>query len=104
VAARLSFENHMHILRGLWEHEPSTRFSTLKVPALFVFAGAAGGPPDKRRSAADAESKIPTVRVEWFEDSDHDIHAQYPVELARLMDRQVTEGFFSADQPLTAVD
>jgi pimeloyl-ACP methyl ester carboxylesterase len=96
VAAWLSRENHMKILRGLWEHKPSTRFATLDVPALLIFAGAHGsGPFDKRESARLAETTIPKVRVVWFEDADHDIHAQYPIELADLLDRQVADGFFS---------
>jgi pimeloyl-ACP methyl ester carboxylesterase len=95
VAPKLSRENHMKILRGLWEHKPSTRFATLEVPALLVFAGAHGsGPFDKLESARRAEETIPKVRVVWFEDADHDIHAQYPVELADLLDRQGADGFF----------
>lgn len=98
IAPRLSFENHMQILHTLWEHKPSTRFGTLGVPALFVFAGGSGtGPPGKRESARAAEASIPSARVHWFEDSDHDIHAQHPIELARLFDLQVQEGFFAAD-------
>jgi hypothetical protein len=70
----------------------------MSVPVLLVMAGGmSGGPPDKRESVAIAEKTIPRVRVYWFEDADHDIHAQYPVELADLLDRQVQEGFFGAD-------
>ena len=95
VAPRLSLENHIRILRSLWEHRPSDRFRSLKVPALFVFAGGSGsGPPGKRESAKRAETEVPSVVVEWFEDADHDIHAQYPVELAALFDREVQRGFF----------
>ena len=32
VAPRLSFDNHMRILRSLWEHKPSTRFAELEGP------------------------------------------------------------------------
>lgn len=97
VAPRLSFDNHMRILRSLWEHKPSTRFSTLQMPALFVFAGGSGsGPPNKRESAEAAERAVPSARVHWFEDADHDIHAQHPVELAALFDLQVQEGFFAS--------
>jgi pimeloyl-ACP methyl ester carboxylesterase len=97
VAPRLSLENHMRILRALWEHKPSTRFAYLHVPALFVFAGAGFGPPGKREGAEALAASGPSVKVEWFEDADHDIHAQHPVELADLFDLQVQEGFFAAD-------
>ena len=100
IAPHLSFRNHMQILHTLWGHKPSTRFSTLGVPALFVFAGGSGtGPPGKHESARAAEAATPSARVHWFEDSDHDIHAQHPVELAALLDLQVREGFFPADPP-----
>jgi hypothetical protein len=70
----------------------------LQVPALFVFAGGSGsGPPNKRESAEAAASAIRSVVVEWFEQADHDIHAQYPVELATLFDTQVQQGFFGTD-------
>ena len=102
VAPRLSLENHMRILRALWEHKPSTRFASLQVPALFVFAGAGFGPPDKREAAEKLAASGPSVVVEWFDDADHDIHAQHPVELAALFDLQVQRGFFPADDALAA--
>ena len=97
IAPRLSLENHMRILRSLWEHRPSTRFTALAVPALFVFAGGSG-PPTKAEGAEAAENEIGSVRVEWFDHADHDIHAQHPVELAALLDLQVQQGFFPADR------
>jgi len=95
VAPRLSLDNQMRILRSLWEHKPSTRFAELEVPVLFIFAGGSEfGPPGKRDSAKAAEDATPRARVLWFEDADHDIHAQHPVELAALLDLQVQDGFF----------
>ncbi len=103
IAPRLSRRNHMQILRALWEDRPSTKFATLRVPALFVFAGAGiGGPPNKRGGAEVAASTIPVVEVCWFEDADHDIHAQYPIELAELIDSRVRDGFFAARRSVTA--
>jgi len=97
IAPRLSREHHMQILRGLWEHKPSSRFASLKVPVLLIFAGAAGsGPPDKRQSADAAVAASPAVRVKLFEDADHDIHAQHPVELADLLNSNVKDGFFGS--------
>jgi pimeloyl-ACP methyl ester carboxylesterase len=101
VAPRLSLANHMQILRSLWEHKPSERFGNLQVPALFVFAGGSGsGPTNKRESAEAAALAIRSVVVEWFEQADHDIHAQHPVELATLFDAQVQKGFFGKDRAI----
>ena len=104
VAPRLSLDNHMRILRSLWEHKPSARFDALEVPALFVFAGGGFGPPGKREAAEALKTALPSVVVEWYEDADHDIHAQHPVELADLFDRQVQRGFFAADGAVSARD
>jgi pimeloyl-ACP methyl ester carboxylesterase len=96
IAPRLSRENHMKILRSLWEDRPSVKFPTLRVPALFVFAGGSNaGPPGKRKSAEDARRLIPVAQVCWFQGADHDIHAQYPRQLAYLLDSRVRSGFFS---------
>jgi pimeloyl-ACP methyl ester carboxylesterase len=103
IAPRLSRLNHMQILRSLWEDQPSKKFRTLRVPALFVFAGGGrGGPPNKRTGAEEAANSVPVVEVRWFEDADHDIHAQYPIELADLIDSRVRNGFFAAKRSLAA--
>jgi pimeloyl-ACP methyl ester carboxylesterase len=102
VAPRLSLDNHLKILRSLWEHKPSDRFRNLLVPALFVFAGGSGsGPPGKHEAAERAEREVPSVVVEWFDQADHDIHAQHPVELAALFDREVQRGFFGGEQTIS---
>lgn len=97
IAPHLARDNHMKVLRSLWEHTPSTRFASLDVPALFVFAGGSSGPPGKRESAEIAESTIPKALVLWFDDADHDIHAQHPHDLAQLLHDHVTNGFFASD-------
>jgi len=103
IAPRLSRNNHMQILRSLWEDKPSTKFSTLRVPALFVFAGAGiGGPPGKHKGADDAARCVPVVEVRWFEDADHDIHAQYPIELADLIDSRIRAGFFDTKRSVAS--
>ncbi len=104
VAPQLSFANHMRLLRSLWEHKPSARFETLQVPALFVFAGSGFGPPGKRDSARAAEAAIPRARVHWFDDADHHIHAQHPLELAALLDMNVQDGFFTGHAAVSSSD
>jgi pimeloyl-ACP methyl ester carboxylesterase len=91
----LDFDRHMAVLRGLWEHAPSRLFEQIRVPVLLAPAGSGHDDPwDKRRLVARAERTIATCRAEWFEGADHDLHAQHPVRLARLLDAEVRGGIF----------
>lgn len=84
----LSFERHVWILRSLWEHRPSTVIPTLDVPLLLVFADSADAMvPHKREMAAELAAAAPKTRIEWFSPGDHDLHLQFPVELADLFHR-----------------
>jgi pimeloyl-ACP methyl ester carboxylesterase len=82
----LSFERHMMILRSLWEHRPSAILPGLKVPTLLVMADSGDGwSARKRADAAELATSAPDVRVEWFAPADHDVHVQFPGELAQLL-------------------
>jgi pimeloyl-ACP methyl ester carboxylesterase len=95
VAPWLTFDRHIEVLRGLWEHHPSERYPEVTVPALLVPVD--GGETDwtrrKRREVEAAAGMIPNARVCWFT-GDHDIHAQRPAELADTMHEMTTDGFF----------
>jgi pimeloyl-ACP methyl ester carboxylesterase len=86
VAPWLTYDRHIAVLRGLWEHHPSERYARLAVPVLL--APADGGDPHgterKRREVEAALAAIPDATLHWFT-GDHDIHAQQPGELARVM-------------------
>lgn len=86
VAPWLTYDRHIAVLRGLWEHHPSARYASLSVPVLLVPAD--GGDPGwterKRRDVDAALIAIPDAQVRWFT-GDHDIHAQHPGELADVM-------------------
>jgi pimeloyl-ACP methyl ester carboxylesterase len=92
IAPWLSFDHHITVLRGLWEHRPSERFADLGVPVLL--APVDGGDTDwsrrKRRDVEAATAMIPDVRVRWFV-GDHDIHAQRPDELSSVIHEFATE-------------
>lgn len=96
VAPWLSFDHHMKVLRGLWEHRPSELYAGLAVPVLL--APADGGESDrtrKKRGDVDtAATIIPRARVRWFT-GDHDIHAQHPAELAGVMHDMTADGFYA---------
>jgi pimeloyl-ACP methyl ester carboxylesterase len=93
IAPWLTFDHHITVLRGLWEHHPSERLADLSVPVLL--APVDGGDMDwsrrKRRDVEAATAMIPDVRVRWFV-GDHDIHAQRPDELSSVMHEFATDG------------
>lgn len=95
IAPWLTYEHHIAVLRGLWDHHPSQRYPTLTVPVLLMAVASPEGEPTERKRAevADALAAIPSARARWFT-GDHDIHAQRPGEVADEMRAAITEGFF----------
>ena len=100
VAPWLTFDHHIKVLHGLWEHHPTELYAGLSVPVLLAPADGGGGRAGddriawKRRSVEEATAIIPTVRVRWLA-GDHDIHAQHPGELAGVMHDLCADGFFA---------
>jgi len=48
---------------------------------------------EKHRSIDAALAALANGRAHWFAPADHDIHAQFPVQLAELLHASVTDGF-----------
>jgi pimeloyl-ACP methyl ester carboxylesterase len=96
IAPWLTFERHIAVLHGLWDHHPSQRFAGLAVPALLVPADSSdhAGTGRKRDDVAAAAAAIPRCRVTWFH-GDHDIQAQHPDELAAVMHAATIDGWFA---------
>jgi pimeloyl-ACP methyl ester carboxylesterase len=96
VAPWLTYERHIAVLRGLWDHHPSERYRDVGVPALLVPADGdeAGGARRKRDEVEAAAGAIPDARVRWLT-GDHDVHAQHPRELAGVMLETTADGFFA---------
>jgi pimeloyl-ACP methyl ester carboxylesterase len=94
IAPWLTFDRHIAVLRGLWDHRPSQRYRRITTPVLLVPAdtGQNERSADKRDGVAQALASLPHARERWFT-GDHDIHAQRPDELADVMLEQVAEGF-----------
>lgn len=96
IAPWLTYDRHIAVLRGLWEHRPSEIYGAVETPVLLVPADT--GPSDrtaqKRDGVATALAALPHARERWFT-GDHDLHAQHPVELADAMLEQVASGFFA---------
>lgn len=89
IAPWLTLERHLMILRALFDHRPSEVFPRLDLPVLLVPAdtGDVAWTHDKRDAVDAALALLPRGDVHWFSPADHDIHAQFPVELADLLSR-----------------
>jgi pimeloyl-ACP methyl ester carboxylesterase len=92
IAPYLTYENHMTIVRSLWDQRPTQLFARVACPVLIVPAE----PPAsderaqewlelKRRSVEIAAATIPHVRVAWAHDSVHDIQLHHPAWLAEQL-------------------
>ncbi len=99
IAPWLTFERHIAVLRGLWDHHPPARYAAVPVPVLLVPADGGEGAQDERlgRKRDDVDralATLPNARVHWLR-GDHDIHAQHPDELADVMTELLAGGFFA---------
>ena len=109
IRARLSRDNHMRILRTIWDTRPDDLFGKVTCPVLAILAmegeadergaGEAGEsePRDfmklKKVGAARAQALLPTLKVVWLENTIHDIPLHRPQRLSEeLMD------FFKSQQ------
>lgn len=98
IAPWLTFERHISVLRGLWEHSPAAIFSTIAAPVLLVSADTGNASWPKAAAVESAQAVLPRSRAEWFHAAHHDVHAQHPGEVAALLHRAVTEpDFFPPD-------
>lgn len=86
VAPWLTFDRHLAVLHGLWEHEPSARYRHIDVPVLVIAAAGSAADRERKTPAVDeAVHSLPNGRAEWFEPAHHDVHAQKPVDVAELL-------------------
>jgi len=94
VAPWLSYEHHVDVLHGLWQHRPSELYAALRVPVLLLPADTdqAAWTERKREAVARAAAAIPRCRVRWFT-GDHDIHAQRPDEVGDVLHAMTADGF-----------
>jgi pimeloyl-ACP methyl ester carboxylesterase len=84
----LSRENHMKILRHMWEHHPPAAYPDVKVPVRIMMAEDRSNlrwMTGKRDDVARAVGTLAQAEAHWI-DGDHDLHAQHPAEVADLID------------------
>ena len=85
VAPWLTLDRHLEVLRGLWQHRPSSRYPEVRVPVLLLPARRPGGDDFGTASAvALAEQALPVSRTTRLE-GDHDLHAQHPDLVAQAL-------------------
>jgi pimeloyl-ACP methyl ester carboxylesterase len=83
----LSRPHHMEILGHLWEHHPGRLYPNVGVPALLLMAEDPSNQrwmTGKRQEVAEAMTALHKATVHWIE-GDHDLHAQHPELVARLV-------------------
>ena len=94
----LSRQNHMQILHRLWEHRPADRYQLVKTPVLILMAEDASNQrwmAGKRDEVSQASKGLERSSTRWIQ-GDHDLHAQHPDLVARLIHEASEPGPFSA--------
>ena len=96
VAPWLTFDRHMAVLRGLWEHTPSQRYPEMRVPVLLLPADTGEVAwTDSKQDAVDAAlAAMPVGRARWFRPAHHDVHAQQPDAVAEVLHAAVSDPTF----------
>ena len=84
-------ENHIQVMRAMWEEPSSHAYPKIVCPTLIIPAG----PPTQRAGTeramlklervAAAEREIRNSRVHWIPDTIHDIGYHKPEELAQVI-------------------
>jgi pimeloyl-ACP methyl ester carboxylesterase len=93
VAPWLSFDRHLLVLRGLWQHDVPTRFAGIEAPVLLLPAdtGDSAWTTGKEAAVEAALDALPRGAVRWFRPADHDVHAQHPAEVALVLHEAAVE-------------
>lgn len=88
IRPRLSRENHMQVVRALWDQRVSALYERVKCPVLFAVAERkmegrqAQWMEMKREGVGRAQERMANCQVRWFADTIHDIPLHRPAELA----------------------
>ncbi len=96
IAPWLTFERHLDVLRGLWEHTPSEVYPQMRVPTLLIGAdtGDVAWSASKHDAVDHAIATLQRGRAHWFSPAHHDVHAQQPDAVAALLHRSTTDPAF----------
>ena len=78
---RLEFDEHLAILRQMWQQRPSAWFRDLTVPVLLLMVPSGhdeAWAAVKREQVSAAQRAGSHVSCRWLDGYDHDLHAQAP--------------------------
>jgi pimeloyl-ACP methyl ester carboxylesterase len=92
----LTLERHLLILRSLWEQNPVPLFPQVREGVLVCVA--LNNPERDAHfipQVEAAERGLARCHVEWFQNTDHDIHVQRPAALTALFQTMLTEGVWA---------
>lgn len=81
----LQVEKHMQIVRHMFEQNLKDLYQKIEVPVLICASGAGDEPDARKQKMLDNAELIPNGRIEWFSQTDHDIHIHRPEKLSRLI-------------------
>ncbi len=100
LRAKLSRDNHLRIIRALWEHHPRELYPQVNCPVLMLPARQQANPDAYERtlarseSIAAAERLLPNSKTVWLEHSIHDVPVQRPELVAGTIREHILAGFF----------
>ena len=91
VAPWLTRERHLQVLHGLWVVDAPALWAQVAAPVLLVVAERPGSPAkgpwhDDVERCRNVLAERTRAEVVWME-GDHDLHAQHPDQVARLLER-----------------
>lgn len=91
----LTRRRHLSILRHLWEQRPAALYPSVDVPVLLLPCDdGSASVSRKREEVAGAEAGLARSRTLW-QRGDHDLHAQDPEKVARLIMDGLADGLWT---------
>ncbi|MBM3924852.1 MAG: alpha/beta hydrolase [SAR202 cluster bacterium] len=89
VKPHLSRENHLKIIRAMWDQKPSHLYRQVQCPTLVLACrqGLPKGPSEDPRvvQVERARGLLPNADVRWLDDTIHDVPLQRPRDLAEII-------------------
>ncbi len=86
IKRNLSVENHLKILHAMYHAPPGEWLAKLSMPAALCVADDRGRSTERKKAwVAQAVGLAPHLQVNWFENTDHDIHVHKPAALADFL-------------------
>ena len=99
IRPRLTRENHMKIIKAMWDHKPSQSMGSVSCPVLLMPARQDGDEAmaerrfGREQAVERASGLLPISKTVWLEDSVHDVPIQRPELVAGVIEEQARSGF-----------